>query len=183
MKSCMTTEKHLDLGKTDKGEIVRRDSRLSRMLHVLIHMAEHDEPLTSEAVAGFMSTNPVVARRTMAGLRDAGFLTSKKGHGGGWALAVPLEQITLLDVYRALGDPAVFAFGPTGEPADCLVEQAIDERLEATLEEARALCYQGKYVEETVLSTSSAVWLVASAPVSAEARVAKPQTFKSFLFR
>ena len=102
----MTLEKHLDLGKTDKGEIVRRDSRLSRMLHVLIHMAEHDEPLTSEAVAGFMS--------------------SKKGHGGGWALAVPLEKITLLDVYRALGDPAVFAFGPTGEPADCLVEQAID---------------------------------------------------------
>jgi hypothetical protein len=45
------------------------------------------------------------------------------------------------------------------------------------------LCYQGKYVAETVLSTSSAVWLVASAPVSAEARVAKPQTFKSFLFR
>ena len=149
MKSCMTPKKHLDLGKTDKGEIVRRDSRLSRMLHVLIHMAEHDEPLTSEAVAGFMSTNPVVARRTMAGLRDAGFLTSKKGHGGGWALAVPLEKITLLDVYRALGDPAVFAFGPTGEPADCLVEQAIDERLEATLEEARAILL-GRFAEITL---------------------------------
>ncbi|MCI5076789.1 Rrf2 family transcriptional regulator [Oricola sp.] len=118
---------------------MRRDSRLSRMLHVLIHMAEHDEPLTSEAVASFLSTNPVVARRSMAGLRDAGFLTSKKGHGGGWALAVPLEKITLLDVYNALGDPAVFAFGPTDDQPDCLVEQAINERLAATLEEARAL--------------------------------------------
>lgn len=118
---------------------MRRDSRLSRMLHVLIHMAEHEEPLTSEAVASFMSTNPVVARRTMAGLRDAGFLTSRKGHGGGWALAVPLAGITLLDVYKALGDPAVFAFGPTDDQPDCLVEQAINDRLEATLDEARAL--------------------------------------------
>lgn len=116
---------------------MRRDSRLSRMLHVLIHMAEHDEPLTSEAVAAFMATNPVVARRTMAGLRDAGFLTSRKGHGGGWALAVPLEKITLLDVYEALGDPAVFAFGPADDQPECLVEQAINDRLAATMEEAR----------------------------------------------
>lgn len=132
-----------------EGETVRRDSRLSRMLHVLIHMAEHEDPLTSDAVAGFLSTNPVVARRTMAGLREAGFLTSKKGHGGGWALAVPLEAITLLDVYQALGDPAVFAFGPTDDQPDCLVEQAINERLAATLEEARALLL-GRFAEITL---------------------------------
>jgi Rrf2 family protein len=109
------------------------------MLHVLIHMSEHDEPMTSEAVAAMLSTNPVVARRTMSGLRDAGFLTSKKGHGGGWALAAPLDEITLLDVYNALGDPAVFAFGPTDDQPDCLVEQAINDRLAETLDEARAL--------------------------------------------
>ncbi|WP_223478383.1 Rrf2 family transcriptional regulator [Oricola indica] len=118
---------------------MRRDSRLSRILHVLIHMAEHEEPLTSEAVAAFLSTNPVVARRLMAGLRDAGFLTSKKGHGGGWELAAPLEAITLADVFHALGDPAVFAFGPTEDQPDCLVEQAINERLAATLDDARAM--------------------------------------------
>ncbi|MFZ2103110.1 MAG: Rrf2 family transcriptional regulator, partial [Oricola sp.] len=71
---------------------MRRDNRLSRMLHMLIHMSEHEEPMTSETVAAMLSTNPVVARRTMAGLRDAGLLTSKKGHGGGWALAAPLRS-------------------------------------------------------------------------------------------
>jgi len=133
---------------------VRRDSRLSRMLHVLIHMSEHDEPMTSDAVACVLSTNPVVARRTMAGLRDAGFLTSKKGHGGGWTLAVPLDAITLLDVYNALGDPAVFAFGPTDDQPDCLVEQAINERLAATLEEARALLFS-KFASVTLADIES----------------------------
>jgi DNA-binding IscR family transcriptional regulator len=43
-------------------------------------------------------TNPVVFRRTLAGLREAGFVRSEKGHGGGWMLAKPLAKVSLLDV-------------------------------------------------------------------------------------
>ena len=68
---------------------MRQDSRLSRMLHVLIHMDRHDGALTSEVIAAMLNTNPVVIRRTMAGLRDAGYVRSEKGHGGGWRLARP----------------------------------------------------------------------------------------------
>jgi DNA-binding IscR family transcriptional regulator len=46
---------------------VRTDSRLSRMLHVLLHMARHDKPFTSEQIAKMLQTNPVVVRRTMGG--------------------------------------------------------------------------------------------------------------------
>lgn len=59
------------------------DSRLSGILHVLLHMAEEPRPLTSEALAAAMQTNPAVVRRTMAGLREAGFVRSGRGHGGG----------------------------------------------------------------------------------------------------
>jgi DNA-binding IscR family transcriptional regulator len=59
------------------------DNRLSRMLHVLIHMDHIGEPVTSETIGRMLATNPVVVRRTMAGLRTAGYLTSVKGHGGG----------------------------------------------------------------------------------------------------
>ena len=45
---------------------MRNDTRLSRMLHVLIHMARHEGPATSEAIAQMLGTNPVVVRRTMA---------------------------------------------------------------------------------------------------------------------
>ncbi|MDC8759270.1 Rrf2 family transcriptional regulator [Janthinobacterium fluminis] len=113
------------------------DNRLSRMLHVLIHMDQHEGALTSAAVARMLQTNPVVVRRTMAGLREAGYVQSEKGHGGGWTLARGLEQITLLDVYRSLGEPPVFSLGLAGDSPECLIEQAVNDALEAELREAR----------------------------------------------
>ena len=87
------------------------DNRLSRMLHVLIHMDHIGAPVTSETISRMLDTNPVVVRRTMAGLRAAGYLTSVKGHGGGWTLARPLDEVTLRDIHLALGSPRVFAIG------------------------------------------------------------------------
>lgn len=46
---------------------MRRDSRLSGVLHVLLHMAAHPDPMTSEMLARAMGTNPVVIRRLMSG--------------------------------------------------------------------------------------------------------------------
>ena len=116
-----------------------RDSRMSRMLHVLIHMGRHVERATSEQIAKMLATNPVVVRRMMAGLRDKGYVISEKGHGGGWELACGLEAITLLDVYRAIGEPPLFSIGPHADHPDCLVEQAVDARMDAALGEAEAL--------------------------------------------
>ena len=47
---------------------MKRDSRLSGVLHVLFHMAQQPGPFTSETLAKAMDTNPVVIRRIMAGL-------------------------------------------------------------------------------------------------------------------
>lgn len=76
-----------------------------------------------------LDVNPVVIRRTMAGLRDAGYVTSEKGHGGGWRLARPLGEMTLLDIYHAIGKPPVFAVGPACDTPECLVEQAVNAAL------------------------------------------------------
>ncbi|EUB95388.1 transcriptional regulator, BadM/Rrf2 family [Rhizobium sp. CF080] len=108
---------------------MRHDSRLSRMLHVLIHMDRHEGAATSERIAAMLDVNPVVIRRTMAGLRDAGYVTSEKGHGGGWKLARPLGEMTLLDIYHAIGRPPVFAVGPACDTPQCLVEQAVNAAL------------------------------------------------------
>lgn len=117
------------------------NNRLSRMLHVLIHMAERDTPMTSEDIATMLTTNAVVVRRTMAGLRDKGYVTSEKGHGGGWRLVTPLSDMTLYDVYAAIGSPAVFALGMADDHPRCLVEQAVNDKLEDALTEARALLF------------------------------------------
>jgi Rrf2 family protein len=109
------------------------------MLHVLLHMARHDGPMTSDEIAHMLSTNPVVVRRTMAGLRDSGYVRSEKGHGGGWLIAADLETVTLLDVHRAVGGPRLFAIGNDHPNPDCAVEKVVNEALEDVLRDAEAL--------------------------------------------
>jgi DNA-binding IscR family transcriptional regulator len=109
------------------------------MLHVLLHMARHDGPITSEAIARMLGTNPVVVRRTMAGLRDAGYVQSEKGHGGGWVIAADLETVSLLDVHRAVGGPRFFAIGIEHPNADCAVEKVVNAAVEDALHQAEAL--------------------------------------------
>lgn len=118
--------------------IMRRDSRLSGVLHVLLHMAEHPGPATSDALARAMDTNPVVVRRVMAGLRERGYVRSEKGHGGGWTLACHLSEVTLLDIYRALGGRSLLAIGNRAESPGCLVEQAVNAALGSAFEDAEA---------------------------------------------
>lgn len=118
---------------------MRHDSRLSRMLHVLIHLAEGSGRATSQEIASMLDTNPVVVRRTMAGLRDHGYVHSEKGHGGGWSLAVPLASIRLLDIHEALGAPPPFALGLANDDPECLVERAVNASLSGAMAAAEAL--------------------------------------------
>ncbi len=118
---------------------MNKDSRLSGVLHALLHMAETPGPTTSEALARAMSTHPVVARRLMAGLREAGFVASAKGHGGGWVLSCPLERITLRDIHEAVGAPALLAVGHRSDNPECLVEQAVNTALQGAYRQAEAL--------------------------------------------
>ena len=104
---------------------MKKSTKLSDVLHILLHMAQSNDPITSENLAKAMQTNPVVVRRTMAGLRDKGFVVSEKGHGGGWQLSCDLESVTLHDVYTALGAPTMIALGNRTNTPDCLVEKAV----------------------------------------------------------
>lgn len=116
-----------------------RDSRLSGVLHVLLHLVERPEPQTSETLARAMHTNPVVIRRLLAGLREQRLVRSEKGHGGGWNLACDVERTTLLDVYDALGRPEILAMGNRTDTPGCLVEQAVNAALGQVFEDAQGL--------------------------------------------
>lgn len=116
---------------------MKSDNRLWRVLHVLIHMNHSKNPMTSEALAAMLQTNPAVVRRTMAGLREKGYVQSAKGHGGGWRLTRLLDDITLLDVYEALGAPAIFSIAAADDDLNCLVEQAVNEAVREALEKAK----------------------------------------------
>ena len=89
-----------------------------------------------------MQTNPVVVRRTMGLLRDAGLVAADRGHGGGWRIAADLAKLTLRQLHEALGEPALFAIGNRTENPDCLVEQAVNAALDDAFAEAEALLMQ-----------------------------------------
>lgn len=118
---------------------MKRDSRLSGVLHVLLHMAEAGIPMTSDALAKMMKTNPVVIRRVLAGLREHQLVCSEKGHGGGWKLCRNLETITLHDIYLALDEPTLLAMGNRTEAPGCLVEEAVNSALNQAFQDAEAL--------------------------------------------
>ncbi|MEI8645977.1 Rrf2 family transcriptional regulator [Pseudoalteromonas sp. Hal040] len=118
---------------------MRKDSRLSRVLHVLIHLNSYSHPVTSETLANMLMTNPVVVRRTMALLRQAGYVSAIKGHNGGWLLATPLTDITLFDIHQALGEKNLFVIGLTDEHSNCPIEQAVNSALQNAMDDAEAL--------------------------------------------
>ncbi|MCK6504572.1 Rrf2 family transcriptional regulator [Myxococcota bacterium] len=115
------------------------DLRLSTALHVLLHLPADGAPITSEALARCTRANPVVVRRTMAGLREARIVRAEKGRGGGWSLRQDPSTVTLLDVHVALGGPGVFAMGARRGAPGCLVERAVEDVLGDALREAEAL--------------------------------------------
>ncbi|MEL6429266.1 MAG: Rrf2 family transcriptional regulator [Planctomycetota bacterium] len=81
------------------------NSRFSIALHVLGFLTAHQgHPVPSEILATTYGTSPVVVRRVLGRLREAGLIETRGGAGGGSVLARPPSEITLLDVFRAVND-------------------------------------------------------------------------------
>ncbi|MEG0885360.1 MAG: Rrf2 family transcriptional regulator [Janthinobacterium sp.] len=118
---------------------MKTPSRLSTVLHGLLHMAGQVEPMTSDTLAQCLHTNPVVVRRTMASLRQAGIVQSLRGHGGGWSLARPLSAISLRDVYAALQESVTLKVDIGAPHSQCLVERAVTRVLADVYRDAEAM--------------------------------------------
>ncbi len=119
---------------------MKRDGRFSIALHILAHLAETGtRPTTSEELAAHLRTNPVVVRRSLAGLREAGIVASAKGHGGGWTVARPVATISLGEVYAALGERGDLVAAREPEAHGCLIAATVDRALDGFYAEAEAL--------------------------------------------
>jgi Rrf2 family protein len=96
-------------------------SRVAVAVHVLAYMAwKRSEAVTSERIAASVNTNPVVVRRIVGALRNAGMVNVQPGVGGGATLAREPGEITLLDVYRAVEDgEELFSLHPSEPSRSC----------------------------------------------------------------
>lgn len=96
---------------------------------------------TSEYMAKSINTNAVVVRRILSTLRKAGYVSSQPGVGGGIALTVSPETVTMFDVYQ-LFEADEFLPMHTNQPAQqCPSGGTIQTVLKPVYDEAReAMC-------------------------------------------
>ena len=113
-------------------------SRFTIGLHILTAIDNfHTEyKVTSDFLAGSIRTNPVVVRRILGQLKNAGLIESSQGVAG-ITIPKPLEEISFYDVYAAIepveeGD--LFRFHDSPNP-DCPVGRNIHTLLDGKLRE------------------------------------------------
>lgn len=93
---------------------------------MLILVSEADAPMSSAQIAESVGANPSWVRKLATSLRGAGLIASHPGRAG-FALAVPANEISLLDVFRAAcGQEEVHVFEAHRNPSDkCIVGRHI----------------------------------------------------------
>lgn len=103
--------------------------RFATALHILTLLElNRDQFLSSEFIAGSININPAMVRKEISNLRAYGFVASKEGKGGGYALGKPASKIALSDVYRSVNDLPLLGRSNTPNP-NCPVGKQINFHL------------------------------------------------------
>lgn len=115
---------------------------MTTAVHVLTWIAfdrrgTDKEVATSQRIATSVNTNPVVVRRILGALREPGLVRAVRGRGGGWVLTRDPAEITLLEVYEALGSEPIFGRHAAPPDAECYVGHGIVTTLDEVYDEAR----------------------------------------------
>lgn len=106
------------------------------------------QKMTSDFMAGSVGTNPVVIRKLLQQLKAAGLVEVARGTGG-VRITRPLDQITFLDIYRAVEctpDEELFHFHenpnaqcPVGRNIHSVLDSKLDKVQEAMERELAAI--------------------------------------------
>lgn len=128
-------------------------SRFTLAVHILlcIDSFASTQKVTSELLAGSTQVNPVVVRKILGQLKAAGLVEVARGSGGA-SLAVPADEITFLQIYRAVecvGNKGLFHFHENPNP-DCPVGRNIHRVLDGKLAEVQ--CAMERELAATKLS-------------------------------
>ncbi len=78
-------------------------SRFTIAIHMLACMDvfKDEYKITSDFLASSIQVNPVIIRKILLQLKDAGLIEVKRGPGGA-TIAKPLNEITFFDVYQSV---------------------------------------------------------------------------------
>ena len=117
--------------------LLQISSRFTLAAHILLCIDTFggEYKVTSDFLAGSTNVNPVVVRKILGQLKNAGIVEVARGTGGA-AIAKPLDEITFLDIYNAVecvDRGELFHFHENPNPA-CPVGRNIHAVLDGKLE-------------------------------------------------
>jgi Rrf2 family protein len=95
-------------------------------VHVMAVLAlQKGQACSSTKLAMTVNTNPVVIRRLLLDLQEAGLILTRRGPVGGAVLAGKPEKITLLEIHRAVDRGEMFGRHPSQPSRQCPVGREI----------------------------------------------------------
>jgi Rrf2 family protein len=112
------------------------NSRTAVATHIMTSLALTDEPVSSTYLGKSVNTNPVVIRRILSDLQNAGLVQTIAGKKGGARLARPATQITLQDIYCAVDNGNVLAYNQNAPLKTCPVSSTMKAVLQPVFESA-----------------------------------------------
>ena len=111
-------------------------SRFTIALHIFtcVETFKNDYKITSDFLEGSINTNPVIIRKILTQLKNAGLITVARGTGG-ISPTRPLKEISFYDVYQAIepvenGDLFNFHSSPNPQcPVGKNIHALLDDKL------------------------------------------------------
>jgi Rrf2 family protein len=104
--------------------------RFAFAVHVLSVLAQDRARCSSStSLARTVNTNPVVIRRLLVDLQNAGLVRTLRGPQGGAILAKSPDKISLRQVHSAVDAPELFGRHPNPPSKECPVGQKIERVL------------------------------------------------------
>ena len=115
--------------------------RFAFAVHVMAVLAlQKDDCCPSSRLAQTVNTNPVVIRRLLIELQEAGLILTLRGPHGGATLKRRPEKVTLREIHNAVDQGNTFATHPNEPSAECPVGRNISRVMESIQDRAnRAL--------------------------------------------
>ncbi|CAD7801149.1 Putative HTH-type transcriptional regulator YwnA [Chryseobacterium aquaeductus] len=106
------------------------NTRFATAIHIMTLLAKTpQEWLTSDWIACSINVNPVIVRKELKELRDAGLITSRLGKDGGTTLSKNAKDITISEIYDAVKNNEVLGKKNQKPNPACSVGKEINNHL------------------------------------------------------
>ncbi|KFF73741.1 Rrf2 family transcriptional regulator [Chryseobacterium sp. P1-3] len=116
------------------------NTRFATAVHIMTLLAKSpQEWLTSDWIAGSINVNPVIVRKEISVLREAGLIISRQGKEGGSQLARSADLISISEIYKAVKNTEVLGKKNQNPNPACSVGKEINAHLNTLFEETDQL--------------------------------------------